>query len=744
MKKSLIITSVVIAVLALLFVAVVFLISPVAKWYVETHCKELVGRRVTIEKLDISLLSGRVDVDNIVLYEANDRDTFVALGHLDTELELYPLLSQQVIVDSINIDALGVNVIRNRTSLNFDDMVAFFASKPESADTVDNDDSGWTVVLNNISLVRGVLSYDDRTMHSSWVMRDMSLRIPKIDLSGKGTRADLFLAFESGGSLHLNAFYDQPTMRYDVTCDLEEYPVDGLLPLIQESLHIGGLEGDLSLGLHATGDVNHILAFDLDGTVSLVNSSMTDVKGRQLVYIREIKTDIERINIEQDYIIKLRECSVNGLKTRVEMFADGSHTFSDFVAAPDSTRETVSDSIKLDLSVGNLFLNNGDITYVDHTLPEPFTLHLSKLRIKSPNFTMTGDNRVELFSMMQETGTLMVKWEGNPELRNHDLTMALSNFNLKDITPYSLAFFGCPISDGKLSFRGQNVVVDNQLSGVNKLSLYRPKVGKKRKDIDAEFGKIPLKLAMTVLTDREGKAELDLPVSGNLDSPEFSYKKIILKALVNVLVKVAAAPFDLLVKGLGLKSDEVKEIKFNAWQRQFTPEQYDKLEKISKVLAEKPEMMVTMTHEVNYEEGIKNIVADDFRKAFYLSRHPEKNGVLDMKDVEAYQQIELRGNDVTEFADSLLSVRGEGVKGSLNDKMQLLYGAEAENQLMRNIQARDKGIMMQWTRVLKMPEVSLRIISPSVDDVRKQSGKTRYKVQMSLAGEEPYEEDVIE
>ncbi len=744
MKKSLKITLAVIAILALLFVAVVFLVSPVAKWYVETHCKELVGRRVTIEKLDIKLLSGRVDADNVVLYEANERDTFVSVGHLDTELELCPLLSQRVIVDSINVNALGLNVIRNRTSLNFDDMIAFFASKAEPSDTIDDGESGWSVVLNNISFSGGKLTYDDRTMHSLWTMRDIALRIPKIDLSGRGTRADLFLAFDSGGSLRLSALYDQPTMRYDVACDLEEYPVAGLLPLIQESLHVGGMEGLLSLGLHASGDINHILAFDLDGTIALENSSMTDTKGRQLAYIREIKTDIERVNIEQEYIIKLRECTIDGLKTRVEMFADGSHTFSDFVAAPDSTRETVSDSIRLDLSVGNLLLSNSEVTYVDHTLPEPFSLHLGKLRIKSPNFSLKGNNRVELFSMIQETGTLMMKWEGNPEAQNHDLSISVGNFNLKDITPYSLAFFGCPITDGKLSFRGQNVVVDNQLSGVNKLSLYRPKVDKKRKGIDAEFGKIPLKLAMAVLTDREGKAELDLPVSGNLDSPEFSYKKIILKALVNVIVKVAAAPFDLLVKGLGLKSDEVKEIKFSAWQHQFTPEQYDKLEKISQVLKEKPDMVATLKQEVNYEEGIKNIVANDFRRAYYLSRHPEKDGMLDMKDYEAYQQIELRGDDVTQFADSLLTARGESVRGSLSDKMQLLFGSEAETQLMRNIQMRDRGMALQWARVLKMSETSLRIVSPSIEEVRSQSGKTRYKVLVALAGEEPYEDGAAE
>ena len=75
--------------------------------------------------------------------------------------------------------------------------------------------------------------------------------------------------------------------------------------------------------------------------------------------------------------------------------------------------------------------------------------------------------------------------------------------------------------------------------------MFEPKVDKKRREIKAEMN-IPLKLGLYVLKDKKGHVKMDLPVRGSLDSPEFSYRKIVLKAIGNVLLKVVTAPFSFL------------------------------------------------------------------------------------------------------------------------------------------------------------------------------------------------------
>ncbi len=752
MKRGIKITLCIVAVIVVLLLILSFIISPIARWYIEEHSKELVGRRVTVENVNIKLLLGRLDVDNFVLYEANDVDTFVSIEHLDADMRVWGILRKSIEVDSINIVTPHATILREGNGLNFDDMLTFFANKASGNAENDTTPSDWRIVLRNIGLDNGVIRYADDVLHIDWIMNHIKLNIPELDLSGSGTDAQLYLDFARGGHLELKAMYDQQLMDYDMNCRITDYPLGVLMPFMEGMVNVGDVRGKLAVDLHAKGNVENIMASDFDGAIKLDSVVVHDVEGGQLLSLKEFKTDIEHINVAKDYVIRLRELSVDELVTQFEVYKDGTNNFTSLMSTSSGNEPSkevdvepavASDTIqsekapRLDLTITDLQLKNSNFTYTDHTLPEPFTMRLSKIRFKSPDFTMQGQNSIELFSVLQETGALRIKWDGNIETQEHDLMISLNNFNLKDVSPYSLSFFGYPITDGKLSFTGQNIISNGELKGANKLSMYHPTLDKKRSDIDAEYGMIPLKLAIVVLTDRQGKADIDLPVSGNIHSPHFSYGKIIVQALVNVLVKIAAAPFDLLAGALGLSSDEVKEIEFDAWQHQFTPEQYDKIEKLSRVIAEKPELALRLIHEVNYEKGIQAIVENDFRREYYLSMNPDRAASLNMVDVDAYRKLALKGEAVMQFADSLLVARGLSVEGSLSDKMHRLYGATALDKLMRNVEMRDRGMTMQWCRALNMPEGTLQIVSPSRDEVIGSSGKTRYKVEMSVVGEHP-------
>ena len=755
MKKGIKITIIVLSIIVALLLLVSLLVSPIAKWYVEKNCRELVGRKITIENLDVKLLLGKAKVDNFVLYEPNETDTFVAIEHFNADVSVWGILRKNIVVDYIYIDAPKANILREENSLNFDDMLTFFANKSAQSDTTQvepKQDSGWGILLRDIALNDGKVRYADNVLDIDWTMHHIKLDIPEIDLSGNGTNLQLYFDFARGGSLDLKAVFEQATMNYDLECQLSDYPLGVLMPFMKGVVNVGDVNGSLAVGLHAKGNIENLLASDLDGAIQIDSLSIKDVDGNQLAAINQFKTDIEHINISHDYVIRLRNFAIDGVSARYEVYADGSNNLSSLFATNDQeetvqepqenvvvvevTDSTAQDSPKLDISVENIVMSNSNFTYVDNTLPEPFSLRLSKMRFKTPMFSTQGVNDIELFAVLQETGALRAKWNGNIATQDHDLTLTLNNLNLKDISPYSLDFFGYPITDGKLSFRGQNIIDNSNLKGTNKLSLYNPTVGNKRTDVDAEFGIVPLKLAMVVLTDREGKADIDLPISGNIKSPQFSYGKIIVQALVNVLVKIATAPIDLLAQAFGLNSDEIKEIEFNAWQNQFTPEQYDKIEKLSKIIAEEPDLRLRLQHEVNFEKGIQAIIENDIKRDYYLSRNPERAEALNMVDIDTYQKMSLKDPRLVAFADSLLTVRNLPTDGSFNNKMQLLYGADAENKLARFIDMRNRNMMMQWNKVLNMPEGSLQITTPTIDETKEHKGKTRYNVEITADGDE--------
>jgi len=57
------------------------------------------------------------------------------------------------------------------------------------------------------------------------------------------------------------------------------------------------------------------------------------------------------------------------------------------------------------------------------------------------------------------------------------------------------------------------------------------------------------------LADRNGVIDLDLPISGSLNDPEFRLAPVIFKIIGNLIMKAVTSPFALLANALGGSSD---------------------------------------------------------------------------------------------------------------------------------------------------------------------------------------------
>ena len=100
---------------------------------------------------------------------------------------------------------------------------------------------------------------------------------------------------------------------------------------------------------------------------------------------------------------------------------------------------------------------------------------------------------------------------------------------------------------------------------------------------------------MALLKDREGRIDLDLPVSGSLDDPEFRIGALVWKAIVNILVKVATSPFSLLGAMFGGGGEELQFVDFAPGSATLAEAQTNKLDKLSKALYERPALSLEIT-----------------------------------------------------------------------------------------------------------------------------------------------------
>jgi hypothetical protein len=172
-----------------------------------------------------------------------------------------------------------------------------------------------------------------------------------------------------------------------------------------------------------------------------------------------------------------------------------------------------------------------------------------------------------------------------------DIAMSFRNIELTSFNPYSGKFAGYNISKGKLSTELKYKVADRKLDAAHHIVLDNLEFGAKTDSKDA--APIPLKLAVALLKDRNGVIDVNLPVSGTLDDPQFRLGPIIWKAILGLLTKIVTAPFAALGALFG-GGEELAFVDFPAGSAVLPPEQAEKLNKLTKALIERPQLKLSV------------------------------------------------------------------------------------------------------------------------------------------------------
>jgi hypothetical protein len=160
--------------------------------------------------------------------------------------------------------------------------------------------------------------------------------------------------------------------------------------------------------------------------------------------------------------------------------------------------------------------------------------------------------------------------------------MELTTFN-----PYSGKYAGYSISKGKLTTELHYKVENRKLDAQHHIVLDQLEFGAAT---ESKYKvPLPVRLAAALLKDRHGIIDINLPVSGSLDDPEFRIRPIVWKAFVGLMDKAVTAPFHLLGSLFG-SGEEIAFVDFSPGSATLAKDQKDKLETLAKGLIERPQL----------------------------------------------------------------------------------------------------------------------------------------------------------
>jgi hypothetical protein len=193
---------------------------------------------------------------------------------------------------------------------------------------------------------------------------------------------------------------------------------------------------------------------------------------------------------------------------------------------------------------------------------------------------------------------------------NH-IKIAVHDVDLTPTSPYAGKFAGYEVAEGKLNLDLDYELVGKKLDSKNVITLDQFNFGAKVESPDATH--LPVRLAIALLKDREGKIVLDVPVQGDLSDPKFRVGKVVVRVIENILVKVATSPFSLLGALFGGGGEELGQQDFAPGSAELTVTDKARLDSLLKGLYARPALNLEITGSVDTDgdrEGLQRAALD--------------------------------------------------------------------------------------------------------------------------------------
>ncbi len=248
------------------------------------------------------------------------------------------------------------------------------------------------------------------------------------------------------------------------------------------------------------------------------------------------------------------------------------------------------------VTVEQVRIDNGKLDFTDLSLTPQFGALIHDLDgvINSLSTNPATPAQIELDGKVDEFGSARIRGALQPFTPTEftDIGMHFRNLEMANLSPYSGKFAGRKIESGKLSVDLEYKIKQRQLAGENKFIINKLRLGEK---VDSPTAKnLPLDLAIALLEDSNGIIDLDLPVSGSLDDPKFSYGHLVWKAIVNVLTKLVTAPFRAIGNLLGINTENLENIGFDPGSSKLLPPEQEKLKTLAEAMGKRPALTLAI------------------------------------------------------------------------------------------------------------------------------------------------------
>ena len=424
---------------------------------------------------------------------------------------------------------------------------------------------------------------------------------------------------QGGGKLDLKGAFTPQPLSVKTSVDLSGLNVASFAPYFASSLNATvraitlGAKGDAEF---AAANGSAPMKAGWKGGVDITDVDLQDrVNKDDFLNWKRLGLSGMNVSVAGEKIVAgLGDIALDDFYGRILLNAQGRLNVMDLVAAPGQAGGSITQDTQTpgrraeppapaakgggmpDISLNSVTLTRGRMTFTDRFVKPNYVAELSSIdgSITAVSSTNPQPAKVKVTGRVYTTAPLSISGVVQPFAKylSLDLKASAKGVDLPRFNTYSAKYVGYPIKRGKLSVDLEYKIKDRALLATNHVVLNQLTFGDKTNSPDAT--KLPVLLAVALLKDSRGNIDINLPISGSLDDPEFSVGGIVVRVLLNLVVKAVTSPFSLLASAFG-GGEELSYVEFAPGSAALTEDTLQRIDTLTKALVDRPALKMDLS-----------------------------------------------------------------------------------------------------------------------------------------------------
>ncbi len=596
---------------------------------------KFLGTQQKLPTLSISTLN----LNNFHANTARENEPEITLANLVLQQMAVDLNQQTLSIEQIQLNNTAINISINPQNRLIWHYLTDSQDSITDTSTEQQDNNPWNYKIDKIQLDSTTLQLNKQNKNQTTANKIVFNGLEILNLSSQATQkfqinSNLVTDDEGQIELHSEILATPLTITANIKAQDSNiakasawFPKDLLLKLEKGTL---SLEQDFTL---ANKQITS------KGWSKISNLVLLDAQNQEFLSIKQLDILDNEIDTAKK-TIRLNLIKLDQANGSLSISADKTFNASTLVATPankaDNKKEnkkenktdkkTAKESKDWMIEVKEIEFIDSKTSFNDKSIQPSFRTELSQFNgsIKGLSSSNLAKAQVNLTGALDTYGKISIKGKINPlsEKAYTDIVVDVKNLSLQNLSTYTGKYLGYPITRGKADFKLNYKLNKNFLKGLNDLKFKQLKFGDKTNSKDAL--NLPLKLAVGLLTDGKGIMNINLPVSGNIDDPKFSYGSLVFKAFFKLITGIVASPFKLLGKLIPGGADlDLSGVQFKAGSLELQDDEQQKLQAIAKIISKRPAIILELTGIVNSSNDKKALQQQKLWQRLDINQAPD-------------------------------------------------------------------------------------------------------------------------